>query len=226
MGALAIAPSNPDIVYVGMGETELRGNVMQGDGVYKTSDGGKTWKHMGLENTQAISRLRVDAANPDLVYAAVLGHPYGASVDRGVYRSKDGGATWKKILYENDRAGAEDLAIDPRNPQVMFATIWDVSRTPWSLSSGGPASHLYKSTDGGDTWKDLTRSPGLPAGVDGKIGVAISADSSRVYAIVENENGGIFRSEDGGATWDEGERRPQCAAAGILLLEADGRPGK
>ena len=201
VGALAIAPSNPDIVYVGMGETELRGNVMQGDGVYKTSDGGKTWKHMGLENTQAISRLRVDAANPDLVYAAVLGHPYGASVDRGVYRSKDGGATWKKILYENDRAGAEDLAIDPRNPQVMFATIWDVSRTPWSLSSGGPASHLYKSADGGDTWKDLTRNPGLPAGVDGKIGVAISADSSRVYAIVENENGGIFRSEDGGATW-------------------------
>ncbi len=201
VGALAVAPSDPDVVYVGMGETELRGNVMQGDGVYKTSDGGKTWTHMGLERTQTISRIRVDPNNPDLVYAAVLGHPYGPSADRGVYRSADGGKTWKKILYENDRAGAEDLSIDPRNPKIMFATIWDVLRTPWSLSSGGPASHLYKSVDGGDTWKDITRNPGLPAGVDGKIGVAISADSNRVYAIVENENGGIFRSEDGGATW-------------------------
>ena len=201
VGALAVAPSNPDVVYVGMGETELRGNVMQGDGVYKTSDGGKTWTHTGLENTQSIARIRVDASNPDLVYAAVLGHPYGSSPDRGVYRSQDGGKNWKKILYENDHAGAEDLSIDPRNPQIIFATIWDVNRTPWSLSSGGPASHLYKSTDGGDTWKDITRNPGLPAGIDGKIGVAISADSTRIYAIVENENGGIFRSEDGGATW-------------------------
>ncbi len=201
VGALAVAPSNPDVVYVGMGESELRGNVMQGDGVYRTVDAGKTWKHVGLEKSQAISRLRVDPNNPDLVYAAVLGHPYGPSEERGVFRSKDGGATWKKILFENDRAGAEDLSIDPRNPQVMFATTWDVARTPWSLSSGGPASHLYKSTDGGDTWKDLTRSPGLPMGIDGKIGVTISADSNRVYAIVENENGGIFRSEDGGANW-------------------------
>lgn len=201
VGALAVAPSNPDVVYVGMGETELRGNVMQGDGVYKTSDGGKTWMHTGLENTQSISRIRVDASNPDLVYAAVLGHPFGSSPDRGVYRSQDGGKSWKKILYENDHAGAEDLSIDPRNPQIVFATTWDVNRTPWSLSSGGPASHLYKSTDGGDTWKDITRNPGLPTGIDGKIGVAVSADSTRIYAIVENENGGIFRSEDGGATW-------------------------
>ncbi len=201
VGALAVAPSDPDVVYAGMGETELRGNVMQGDGVYKTTDGGKTWAHMGLEGTQTISRIRVDPNNADLVYAAVLGHPYGPSADRGVYRSLDGGKSWKKILYESDRAGAEDLAIDPRNPKTMFATIWDVYRTPWSLSSGGPASHLYKSADGGDTWKDITRNPGLPAGTDGKIGVAISADSNRIYAIVENENGGIFRSEDSGATW-------------------------
>ena len=201
VGALAVAPSNPDVVYVGMGETELRGNVMQGDGLYKTTDGGKTWMHMGLENTQSISRIRIDPNNPDLVYAAVLGHPYGPSKDRGVYRSRDGGKTWKKVLYENDHAGAEDLSIDPRNPQIMFATIWDVNRTPWSLSSGGPASHLYKSEDGGDTWKDITRNAGLPAGIDGKIGVAVSADSKRIYTIVENENGGIFRSEDGGATW-------------------------
>ncbi len=201
VGAVAVAPSNPDIVYLGMGETELRGNVMQGDGMYKSTDAGKLWTHIGLDASQSISRIRVDATNPDLVYAAVLGHPYGPSTERGVFRSEDGGKTWKKILYENDRAGAEDLSIDPRNPKVMFATIWDVYRTPWSLSSGGPASHLYKSIDGGDTWKDLTRNPGLPAGIDGKIGVAVSADSNRIYAMVENENGGIFRSEDGGATW-------------------------
>jgi len=201
VGAIAVAPSNPDIVYVGMGESELRGNVMQGDGVYKTTDGGKTWTHVGLEATQAISRIRVDAKDPNLVYVAALGHPYGPSPDRGVFRSTDGGATWKKILYENDTAGAEDLTIDPRNPKIMLAAIWDVQRTPWSLSSGGPASKLFKSTDGGDTWTDITRNPGLPSGIDGKIGVAISADSNRIYSLVENADGGLFRSEDGGATW-------------------------
>ncbi|QHN05527.1 glycosyl hydrolase [Granulicella sp. WH15] len=201
VGAMAIAQSNPDIVYVGMGESELRGNVMQGDGVYKTTDGGKTWANVGLNDTQAISRIRVDAHNPDLVYAAVLGHPYGPSAERGVFRSTDGGKSWKKILYENDHAGAEDLAIDPRNPKVMFATIWDVQRTPWSLSSGGPASKLYKSVDGGDTWKDITRNPGLPEGTDGKIGIAISADSNTIYTLVENENGGLYRSDNAGDTW-------------------------
>jgi photosystem II stability/assembly factor-like uncharacterized protein len=201
VGALAVAPSNPDIVYVGMGESELRGNVMQGDGLYKTTDGGKTWKHIGLESTQAISRIRVDAQNPDLVYVAALGHPYGPSPDRGIYKSTDGGSTWKKILYENDHSGAEDISIDPRNPSVIFASTWDVQRTPWSLSSGGPGSHLYKSTDGGDHWTDITRNPGLPSGIVGKIAVAVSADSNRIYSMVENENGGIFRSEDAGATW-------------------------
>ena len=201
VGAVAVAPSNPDVVYLGTGESELRGNVMQGDGIYKTTDGGKTWKQMGLVNSQAIARIRVDANDPNLVYAAVLGHPYGPSTERGVFRSSDGGVSWKKILYENDRAGAEDLAIDPRNPKRMFATIWDVYRTPWSLSSGGPASKLYQSSDGGNTWKDITRNPGLPTGIDGKIGVAISADSNRIYSLVENENGGLFRSEDDGATW-------------------------
>lgn len=201
VGAIAIAPSNPDIVYIGMGESELRGNVMQGNGVYKTTDGGKTWTHMGLEQSQAISRIRVDAHDPNLVYAAVLGHPYGPSTERGVFRSTNGGKSWKKILYENDRAGAEDIAIDPHDPKVIFATIWDVYRTPWSLSSGGPASKLYKSVDGGDTWKDITRNPGLPTGIDGKIGVTVAADSSRIYAMVENEDGGLFRSDDRGATW-------------------------
>ena len=202
VGAVAVAPSNPDVVYIGMGESELRGNVMQGDGVYKTTDGGKTWQHMGLTDTQAISRIRIDPTNPDLVYVAVLGHTYGASAERGVFRSKDGGKTWQKILYRGDRAGAEDLCLDPKNPSTLYATIWDVYRTPWMLSSGGPASGLFKSTDGGDTWKDISRNPGLPSGVLGKIGVSVSgADSNRVYAMFENENGGVFRSDDAGATW-------------------------
>jgi len=202
VGAVAVSQSNPDIVYIGMGETELRGNIMQGDGVYKTTDGGRTWKHIGLENTQAISRIRIHPTNPDIVYVSALGHPYGPNPERGVFRSKDGGATWQKILYQDDHAGAVDLCLDPHNPDVMFAAIWDVYRTPWSLSSGGPRTGLFKSTDGGDHWTNITRNPGLPAGIDGKIGVSISgADSNRVYANVENENGGVFASDDGGATW-------------------------
>ncbi len=202
VGAVAVAPSNPDIVYIGMGETELRGNIMQGDGVYKTTDAGRTWKHIGLENTQAIARVRVHPTNPDIVYVAALGHPYAPNPDRGVFRSKDGGATWQKILYRDDHAGAVDLCLDPNNPDILFAAIWDVYRTPWSLSSGGSRTGFFKSTDGGDHWTEITRNPGLPAGIDGKIGVSVSgADSSRVYAIVENENGGVFISDDAGATW-------------------------
>jgi photosystem II stability/assembly factor-like uncharacterized protein len=202
VGAVAVSESNPDIVYIGMGETELRGNIMQGDGVYKSTDAGKTWKHMGLAETQAISRIRVDPANPDIVYVSALGHPYGANAERGVFRSKDGGQTWQKILYKDDHAGAVDLCLDPHHPNVLFAAIWDVYRTPWSLSSGGPRTGLYKSIDGGDHWTEITRNPGLPAGIDGKIGVSVSgADGNRVYAIVENENGGVFVSDDAGAAW-------------------------
>lgn len=202
VGAVAVSASNPDIVYIGTGETELRGNIIQGDGVYKTTDGGKTWKNVGLKGSQSISRILVDPKDPNLVYAVVLGPPYNKSEERGIFRSKDGGATWQKILYKNDVAGAVDLTIDPNNRNVMFAAIWDVYRTPWSLSSGGPATGLFKSTDGGDTWTDITRNPGLPEGIDGKIGVSISgADGNRVYAMVENRDGGFYRSDDGGATW-------------------------
>jgi len=202
VGAVAVSESNPDVVYLGMGETEFRGNVMQGDGVYKSIDAGKTWKHIGLGDTQAIARIRIDPSNPDVVYVAALGHPYGPNEERGVFRSKDGGKTWQKVLYRSNHSGAVDLCLDPHNPKVIFAAIWDAYRTPWSLSSGGPESGFFKSTDGGDHWTEITRNTGLPKGIIGKIGVAVSgADSNRVYAIVEAEDGGVFVSDDAGSNW-------------------------
>jgi photosystem II stability/assembly factor-like uncharacterized protein len=202
VGALAQCEANPDIVYVGMGEVALRGNIMQGDGAYRSSDGGATWRHIGLHDSQAIGRMRVHPTNCDLVYAAVLGHPYGPNEERGVFRSRDGGATWERVLYRNERAGAVDLIMDPANPDVLYATLWQVQRTPWSLESGGRDGGLFKSTDGGSTWTELTRNPGLPGGIWGKSGVAVSgADSNRVWAMIEAEDGGVFRSDDAGATW-------------------------
>ncbi len=202
VGAVAVASSNPDIVYLGMGEVQLRGNVMQGDGMYRSSDGGKSWTHIGLADTHAIGRIRVDPANPDIVYVAALGHPYGANAERGVFRTRNGGKTWQKILFRSDRAGAVDLCLDPRNPRVLYAAIWEVYRTPWLLWSGGEGSGLFRSNDGGDTWTELTRNPGLPKGLLGKIAVAVSGtDSARVFALVEAEDGGLFRSDDAGATW-------------------------
>jgi photosystem II stability/assembly factor-like uncharacterized protein len=202
VGAVAVAASNPDVVFIGMGETELRGNIMQGDGVYKSTDGGKSWKNVGLRDTQSIARVRIHPRNPNIVYVAALGHPYGPNEERGVFRSNDGGNTWKRILYRNDRSGAIDIAMDSQDPRVLFASTWDVYRTPWMLSSGGPGSGLFKSSDGGDTWAEITRNPGLPKGVIGKIAITISgADSRRVYALVEADDGGLFQSNDAGATW-------------------------
>jgi photosystem II stability/assembly factor-like uncharacterized protein len=202
VGSVDVAPSNPDVVYLGMGETQLRGNIMQGDGVYKSADAGKTWRHVGLEDTQAISRVRVHPTNPDIAYVAALGHPYGPHPDRGIFRTTDGGASWKKVLYRDERTGAVDVSIDPTNPRVIYAGLWEVYRKPWILWSGGPGSGLFKSTDGGDTWSELTRNPGLPKGVVGKTAIAVSpADARRVFALVEAEDGGLFRSDDAGATW-------------------------
>ena len=202
VGAVAVCEANPDVVYLGMGETQLRGNIMQGDGVYKTTDGGRTWRHVGLGESQAIARIRVHPTNADIVFVAALGHPYGPNPERGVFRSKDGGTTWERVLFRNDSTGAVDLWIDRTNPDVIYAALWQVYRTPWKLWSGGPGSGLFKSTDGGTTWTELTRAPGLPKGVIGKIGVGSSpADVNRVYAMVEADSGGLFRSDDGGATW-------------------------
>ena len=202
VSAVAVSESNPDVVYIGTGETALRGDIIQGDGVYKSTDAGKTWKHIGLTDTQAISRIRIDPGDPNIVYVAAFGHPFGPSPDRGVYRSRDGGTTWQRVLYRNDRCGAVDLAMDPHNSKILYASIWDAYRTPWMLSSGGPGSGLFKSVDGGDTWTEITRNPGLPKGVLGKITVTVSgADSNRVYAMVEASDGGLFQSNDAGATW-------------------------
>ncbi len=202
VGAIAVSLSDPDIVYVGMGETQIRGNISHGDGVYKSVDSGKTWTHMGLTETSTISRIRIHSDNPDVVYVAALGHIYGPNEERGVFRSTDGGTTWQKILFVSDRAGAVDLSMDPNDPGTIYAATWETGRTPYSLNSGGPGSRLFKTTDGGDNWTDITRNPGLPQGLIGKIGVTLSpVDPDRVWAIVEAEDGGIFRSDDAGATW-------------------------
>ena len=174
VGAVAVSESNPDVVYVGMGETELRGNIIQGDGVYKSTDGGKTWAHVGLKETQAIARIRIHPRNPDLVYVAALGKPYATSADRGVFLSKDGGKTWERVLFRDEKTGAVDLSMDSASPDTLYAGLWEVFRTPHSLSSGGPGGGLFKTTDGGTTWSELTKRPGLPSGTWGKIGVAVS----------------------------------------------------
>jgi photosystem II stability/assembly factor-like uncharacterized protein len=200
VGAVAVAESDPNVVYAGMGEAPIRGNVSRGDGVYKSMDAGKTWAHLGLADTAQISRVRIHPKNPDLVYVAAQGHVWGANDERGIYRSSDGGKSWKKVLFVDAKTGASDLAMDPRNPRILYAAFWQVYRKPWTLESGGTGSGIYKSIDGGDTWKKL--SGGLPEGVVGKIGVAPSpARDGRVWAIVEAEKGGVYRSDDGGEKW-------------------------
>lgn len=202
IGAIAVAAWDPNVIYAGTGEETVRGNVSEGDGMWKSTDAGKTWKRAGLADSRHITRIRVHPRNPDLVYAAVLGHLFGPSSERGVYRSTDGGATWKRVLYVDDHTGAVDLAMDPANPRVLYAGTWRVRRTPYSLEGGGPGCGLWKSTDGGDSWTDLSKSPGLPQGTLGIVGVTVSpTDPDNVYAIVEAEGGGVFRSKDGGKTW-------------------------
>ncbi len=200
VGAIAVAESDPNVVFAGMGEAPIRGNVSGGDGVYRSTDAGKTWTNVGLAGTRQISRVRIHPRNPDLVYVAAQGHVWTENADRGIYRSSDSGKSWKKVLFVDGKTGASDLAIDPRNPRILYAGFWQVYRKPWTLESGGTGSGIYKSIDGGDTWKKL--SGGLPEGVVGKIGIAPSpARDGRVWAIVEAEKGGVYRSDDGGEKW-------------------------
>jgi photosystem II stability/assembly factor-like uncharacterized protein len=203
VGAVAVSESNPDEVFIGMGETCIRGNIMPGDGVYRSRDAGKTWAHVGFRESDGISKIRIHPTNPDIIFVASFGKYAAPSAERGVFKSTDGGATWRKVLYRDDRTGAIDISIDRTNPNVMYASMWEAFRKEYTMSSGGPGSGLFKSTDGGETWKEITRNAGLPAtGVVGRIGVAVSgANPNRVYALVEHDSGGLFRSEDAGATW-------------------------
>jgi photosystem II stability/assembly factor-like uncharacterized protein len=200
IGAIVVAPSDPNVIYAGTGEACIRGDIISGNGVYKSTDAGKTWSFVGLRDTRAIGRIVVNPKNPDVVLVAALGHPFGANAERGVFRSTDGGKTWNKVLYKDDNTGAIDLAMDPHNSNTIFAGLWQARRSPWGMDSGGPGSGLYRSTDGGNTWKHLT-GHGLPEGTLGRIGVAVSYSGNRVWALIEADKGGLFRSDDGGDTW-------------------------
>jgi len=202
IGSIAVAESDHNVIYVGGGEKTVRGNVSYGYGVWKSEDAGKSWKSKGLEKSRHISRMRIHPENSDIVYAAVMGNLFADTPERGIYKSIDGGDSWKKVLYINASVGAVDLIIDPNNPRILFATSWKIKRTPYDLSSGGEGSGLYKSTDGGDTWIDISKNEGLPSGVWGISGVTVSpANSDRIWALIENEKGGIYRSDDGGKKW-------------------------
>jgi photosystem II stability/assembly factor-like uncharacterized protein len=202
IGAIGISESNPDVVYVGTGEYPVRGNVSHGDGVFKSTDAGKTWTYLGLKETQQISRVKVNPSNPDIVYVGALGNLYKPTAERGVYKSTDGGKTFRKVLFRNDSTGVTDLVFDPKDPNVLYAALWQVYRKPWMLSSGGAGGGLFRSTDGGENWTELTKNTGLPKGLWGNVGVTVSpAKTSRVWAIIEADSGGVFRSDDAGRTW-------------------------
>ncbi len=202
IGAVTVAESDPNIIYVGEGEQTLRGNVSSGKGLWKSLDAGETWKFIGLKDSEHISRIRVHPKNPDLVYVAAIGNLWKPNETRGVYRSKDGGETWEKILYVSDKAGAGDLIMDPNNSRILYAATWEMKRNGYRMDSGGPDSKLFKSTDGGDTWKDISDNSGLPGFPWGIVGITVSPlDSDRVWALIEAENGGLFRSDDAGVTW-------------------------
>lgn len=206
IGALAVAPSDGNVIYAGTGESTIRIDVTHGDGVYKSTDAGLTWRHMGLPESRHVGEIRVHPQNPDIVYVAALGHSSKDNPERGLYRSRDGGETWELVLYVSERAGAVDVSLDPNNPRIIFATIWEARRTFWSIKSGGPDSGLWRSRDGGDTWENISHNSGMPDGILGKIGVSVSpAQSGRVFAMVEAEGRkrGLYRSDDIGQTWEK-----------------------
>ena len=229
IGAIGISESNPDIVYVGGGESPIRGNVSHGDGVWRTTDAGKTWVSLGLTDTRQISRVRVHPTNPDIAYVGAQGHVFGPNSERGVFKTTDGGKTWRKVLYRNDSTGITDLVLDPNNPETIYAAFWQAWRTPWQLVSGGAGSGIFKSTDGGEHWTEITRNPGLPQGTIGNIGITVSpSNSNKIWAIVEADSGGVFRSTDGGATWTRtnSDRRLRQRAWYYTRIYADPKDDK
>ncbi|MAJ51562.1 MAG: glycosyl hydrolase [Flammeovirgaceae bacterium] len=202
VGAIAVNNWDPNVIYVGGGEVTVRGNVSSGYGIWKSVDGGKTWENKGLQDSYHVVRIKIHPKNSDLVYAAVMGNLYKQTPTRGVYRSKDGGDHWEKVLFANENAGAVELVMDPNNPRVLYASTWRIRRTPYSLESGGPGSALWKTTDGGDNWTNISNHEGLPKGIWGISGVTVSpVNSDRVWALIENKEGGVFRSDDAGMTW-------------------------
>jgi photosystem II stability/assembly factor-like uncharacterized protein len=217
VGAIGLSDSDTNVVYVGMGESPIRGNVSHGDGVYKSTDAGKTWKHIGLEDTRQISRIRVHPKNPDIVYVAAQGHVWGPNADRGIFRSKDGGKTWQKILFRSDKAGACDLVIDSTNPNVLYAGFWEVYRKPWTLESGGPGSGIFKSTDGGDNWTEITRNPGLPRGTIGIVGITVSPANPIASGRLSKRRWRRLSFGQRRSHLDEDERAAKPAAASVVL---------
>jgi photosystem II stability/assembly factor-like uncharacterized protein len=205
IGAVAVAPSDEDVIYVGEGENTMRGNVSEGiDGMWRSDDGGKTWKNIGLKDGRHIIRIVIHPKNPDIVWVAVMGHLFGPNEERGVYKTTDGGKNWKRVLFVNDQTGCSDLVMEPGNPNVFYAGMWRLIRTPYSLESGGEGSGLWKSTDGGETWKNISANKGLPKGTWGIVGVAVApSNTDKVYSIIENKDGGVFMSNDGGDTWTQ-----------------------
>jgi photosystem II stability/assembly factor-like uncharacterized protein len=203
IGAVAVAPSDESVVYVGEGENTMRGNVSEGlGGMWRSDDGGKSWKNIGLKDGRHIIRIVIHPRNPDVVWVAVMGHLFGPNEERGVYKTTDGGKTWKRTLFVNNQTGCSDLVMEPGNPNVFYAGTWRLIRTPHSLESGGEGSGLWKSDDGGETWKNITASKGLPKGVWGIVGVAVApSNTDKIYAIIENKLGGLYMSADGGNTW-------------------------
>lgn len=203
IGAVAIAPSDESIIYVGEGENSMRGNVSEGlGGVWRSDNGGKTWRNLGLKDGRHIIRLIIHPKNPDIVWAAVMGHLFGPNLERGIFKTIDGGKNWKKVLFVNDQTGVSDLVMEPGNTDVLYAGTWRVIRTPYSLESGGEGSGLWKSTDAGETWKNISAKKGLPKGTWGIVGVAVApTNTDKIYTLIENEKGGLFMSADAGETW-------------------------
>lgn len=210
IGAIAINQASPDVVWVGTGEANVRNSASVGNGIYKTMDGGKTWQHLGLEKTERIGRIVLNPANPDVAWAAALGREWGENPERGVFKTTDGGKTWRRVLYVNERTGAADIAIDPTNPNKLFASMWEYRRWPWFFSSGGPGSGLYVSNDGGESWKRYTEEDGMPKGLLGRASIAV-ANSNLVYALVEAEKSALIRSDDGGKKWTTVNSDPDVA---------------